>query len=378
MNIFKKLRDMGDSAPRLYIIATGAGMGLQNMVWSVPGISSFFVGAASPYGTEDTVRTLGFTPSGFVKIETAVDLAITAYMRAYKPGRKAVGFGLTASVASTTTHRGAHRIIAAIFGDDGCWTVEFEIPKGEGDEQRKIDGAVADNFGVAFIEWYFSERNGVTAKEATDLARARILAHPYFQADGTRGTLEDIDPKKTVFFPGAYNPLHRGHTESAEACMCKLQIGTQGLADRKLVYSTTVNPVHKASLTPAEMLQRAVMMRGKDFVLTENDPLYVDKARKFPGAWFVMGADSMDRMLDPKWGQPVKRMVVEMAQLGCHFLVPGRLVPMPDGSQEYMTCDMVREKHEKDLGGMYDHFHEVNFRLDISSTELRAKAASST
>jgi len=440
MNIFESFRDMGEQSPRLYIIATGAGAGLQEKVWRVPGCSNFFVGAAFPYATEETQDVLGFTPKQFVSQETAIDLALAAYMRAYKPGRSAIGVGLTASVASTKAHRGDHRVIVAAFTDHDCIVISAILHKGVGDAQRQLDGQLADRIAMyairaisgvgtaqAGIEWHFIERElrgecsefatEITVIGAMDHARARILAHPYFRADGTRGTLEDIDPKKTMFFPGSFRPFHEGHLRSGEACLVALRRNlywvdgpnhtqlSEDAAHANLIYVTTVDPVHKEKLSPADMLQRAVGMKGRDFLLSEGDPLYIQKARKFPGCRFAVGADTMDRMLDPSWGVTTEDLVREFHSLGVRFFVPSRLV-----GDRFLRCqDIIREKKEAlpkidiNIGetwadtwaGMSEAkrdeyrawlymsrvngmFVEVDFRMDISSTELRAKAASST
>lgn len=158
-------------------------------------------------------------------------------------------------------------------------------------------------------------------------------------------------------------------------------ITVSNLSFRELIFSTTVNPVHKPALTAAEMLQRASMMKGYNFLLTEDDPLYLDKARKFPGAHFIMGADALKRTLDPNWGVNSLDLARELIALESKFLVLGRLV-----DDKYQTCDSVLEEHIDTLyradynQDAIEHDQllslvtiPVDFRLDISSSELRAK-----
>ena len=59
----------------IHVIATGAGSGLQNMLWSTPGCSSYFSGASFPYAQEEQEELLGFMPEHFCSEEAAVDLA---------------------------------------------------------------------------------------------------------------------------------------------------------------------------------------------------------------------------------------------------------------------------------------------------------------
>jgi hypothetical protein len=390
MNPFEYLRDQGDQAPLFYAITTGAGAGLQKAAWEVPGVSSFLVGTAMPYAMEETDRILGFTPDlsprgkpEYVCANTAIDLAMTAYMRAWRPGRKAVGLGMTCSVASKVAHRhGDHRVVAAIFSEEGCWTLSVVIVKGEGAEQRKTDGDLSDQIAVAFLRWYLLAREGRASdlegsdasspywseiKEAGEAARSRLFARPLFKADGTRWSPSVIVASETLFYPGAYHPPHDGHFKGGKKSSETL--ATKRRQFRNLVFSTTVNPPHKDAISVAECLQRAKLMKGHDFLLTEDDPLYIHKARNFPGAYFVMGADAMARMLDEKWGEPVRPMLDEFWSLGSCFLVPGRLV-----GDTFKTCGTVMGENMGVVLGRSLLFEPVDFRLDLSSTELRAKA----
>src|SRR6478735_4176453 len=96
---------------RIFIAVTGAGAGAQNRIWSVPGCSKYFAGAMFPYGCDQTDELLGFKPDKYVSENTALDLAMASYLRAWdKDGCDAIGIGLSASVASTAQHRGEHEI----------------------------------------------------------------------------------------------------------------------------------------------------------------------------------------------------------------------------------------------------------------------------
>lgn len=387
---FKHMRDMGADAPRLYIIATGAGAGLQDDAWRWPGISNFLVGASMPYDTDETADVLGFVPEKFVSTETAIDLAMTAYMRAWVPGRKAIGLGMTCSVTSTKPHRGEHRIIAAVFTDTECWVTSVVIPKGDFwdekdavqewltakiEDQRVKDGLLADEIATNLLAVALDidapccspEAHGFPTIDANEMANSRLFSHPFFRADRTRGVESDIDPLTTAFFPGAFNPPHDGHFMAGRASVRDAALDMK--SHRSPVYSTTVDPPHKAALNTAEILQRVKQMRGHDFLVTKGDPLYIDKARRFPGAYFIFGADAMDRMLDPKWGVPVRPMLDEFHTLGTRFLVPGRLI-----GDSFLVAGRVMSDHMDDVLGRTSLFVPVDFRLDLSSTELRAKS----
>lgn len=380
MNPIQTLKDMGDNAPKLALICTGAGPALQEDVWGVPGISKFFIGGRMPYEMQDTDSILGFTPDlgprgkpEYVSLNTAVDLSMAAYMLAWRPGKRAIGIGMTCSVASETEHRGDHRVMVAAFTENACYTICTVIPKGVGAEQRAADDRLAADIALYLLTVILggSLREplpglGLKVESHMDLAKQRILARPFFRADGTRGTLSDIVPSETIFYPGAYNPPHKGHHGAAKASM-KVHAGVCAQY-RELVYTTTITHPIKDPLTPAEMLQRAAMMRNAghrcNFLLTEGDGRYLDKARRFPGACFILGADALDRMLDPSWGVETSALVKELDYLNAWFFVPGRLV---DGT--FLTCQDVLKKWNITNDGTI--FIPVDYRMDLSSTEIR-------
>ncbi len=92
----------------------------------------------------------------------------------------------------------------------------------------------------------------------------------------------------------------------------------------RATFHVTADPPHKARLSVAELVQRAKLLHGKPRLFSEGDALYVDKARRNPGASFLLGADALERLLDPKWGPEPLPMLYEIAALGCRFLVLDR------------------------------------------------------
>jgi hypothetical protein len=145
----KELVDQKDL--RVFVYATGAGAGIQQKIWNTVGCSSFFVGAAFPYASRLSTKALGYKPEQFVSPDMSIDLAMSAYIQAFEYGKRAIGIGLTASVASGRIHRGDHRIFVSAFYDDMCFTSTITLPKGVGDEARQLDGAIADELAVAVM-----------------------------------------------------------------------------------------------------------------------------------------------------------------------------------------------------------------------------------
>lgn|SRR5574337_192412 len=353
----------------IHIIATGAGAGLQQRLWEVPGSSAYLSGCSFPYAAEEQEELLGFMPEHFCSEEAAVDLASAAYMKAYKfGGKKPVGVGLTASVASEKIHRGDHRVFICVMTDEKVQLFEHTFEKGVGQAKRHLDGEDCDNWAF----WMVLEAVGASevnpmakfSKDATELARKRFLLRPFFTANGKR--LEKFPKEgRYALMPGAFNPPHEGHYGAAEAAMSGYNY--------RAVFEITAKPPHKDALTVQQLLQRAKLLQGYDRLFTNELPFYLDKARKYPGKPFILGADAMVRMLDPKWGLNINDMLNEFYDLGTKLFVASREV---DGVM--MSCeDILKDIKAKHPFKVWATAHVVMMPLEgewnISSTELRNK-----
>jgi hypothetical protein len=308
-----------DQENRIYIVATGSGAGLTEILWRVPGISRVLVGTSFPYATEATDRILGYKPENYCSAETAIALAMEAYYRAFQPGSSpAIGLGLTGSVASTTAHRGDHRVFVATVTNKACLVYSATLVKGFGPEARKRDGEISDALGLAALfeaTGHADTTNishsllGFEKRDCTEEALQVLLEHPLFTAAGARQK-SPTNGNGLVLFPGAFNPPHEGHRWMAK--------------EHDATFHITINPPHKPALTVSEVLQRAKMLEGFPRLFTTDDPLYLDKARRFPGAKILIGVDALERMLDPKWGIEIPPLLAELRQLGIRFLVADR------------------------------------------------------
>ncbi len=365
------LRDMKEP-PQVFVVATGGCSRLQSTLWELPGASSFMVGAEFPYNQGATEEVLGYLPEKWVCPETAAALAQAAYLRALsskQPGKR-VGVGITCSVTSLREHRGDHRVCVVAISDDKSVQSSYVLPKTVKDYNHSLEVAQAREYDdlvseVIALKCLFAVTRGgdfvqgpegFFLEDAYDLNRKVFMSRPFISATGRR---EDADigmRNETCFVPTAANPLHEGHVSLLK------KVGQ--LSSRDMVFNITVNPPHKPSLTTQEMLVRMRGMRGHDVLFSENDPLFIDKARNYPACAFAIGADAFDRMLDPKWC-PVEPMLKEFECLGTKFYVRGRLVG-----------DEFREMHEileaRKVPWEYWHlFRAVPGRYDISSTQLR-------
>ena len=349
---------------RLFVVATGAGAGIQQMIWSVPGCSAFLVGAEFPYAPELSATFAGLTPEKFASEEFAIDLAAAAYMRALDandPTSEAVGLAVTASVAGLKPHRGDHRIHICVMTKDRVLGQSLVLDKtafgGAGKDARMADGLITDwEALMTFIaavtpghEW--EER----VEDFSERARARFFKHPYFHGGKRFKLLHGSRP----VVGGAFNPAQFGHESIADA--------VEKHTGEEPVFTVCTTSVHKVPIGIQEMLRRAKVLPHRTVWFTEGDPLYIDKARKSPNTPIVFGADALVRMLDPKWGPVPAEMLAEFEGLGTTFYVFGRKINDVFVSAEE-AIGQVPEVFRK-------LFTAIEGRWDISSSEVRAKAA---
>jgi hypothetical protein len=161
--------------------------------------------------------------------------------------------------------------------------------------------------------------------------------------------------------PGSFDPLHAGHLALREAAEAVLG-GPVG-------FELTIKNADKPALAPSSVGERLRQFtHGRDVLAVTNASTFVEKARLFCGATFVVGIDTAERILQVRfYDGRVKLMADSLAEIqdfGCRFLVAGRSV-----SGAFATVrDLTIPTEFIDL---FVELPERQFRADVSSTELR-------
>lgn len=365
---------------RIYTIAAGAGAGLTSHIWRVPGISKIFVGSSFPYDKSATIDILGYEPAHYVSRQVASGFAQQAYLRALRSSNDgdAIGVGITASVAGTRIHRGPHCAYIHVISPSRSVSVYVHLNKGIGYTDRQHDEEIINTISLALVfdiinghndecmsrvdlpQCYHESKEGSWRYEAWS---DDLLTRPWFRADGSRQK-EPMGP--ILMVPGSFNPLHVAHVEMATiAADMHREWGPP-------IYVLTLKPPHKDALTTTNALNRVQQFKGKELLFNWDDALYIQKARRWPGSAIVMGADALDRMLDPVWC-PVQDMMVEFAQLNTTFIVADRTV-----NGKVFTLDEVLQRRSSECHvqlSLLNKWHHIKETWNISSTELREHAA---
>jgi nicotinic acid mononucleotide adenylyltransferase len=357
----------------LHVSATGAGPTLQKEVWSTPGCSAYFIGCFIPYRRTQLHSFLGHEPDdSYVDLSVAIDMASASYMRASEAkvveniDGHPVGLGITAAVASNRMPHGEHRAHIVAITKDRVVHRPVLLPKSEGREAREYHDALIATAALKLLTDALAgtDIEGCVEKEALE----RFYLYPIFHTNGTRRKASEARERE-IYLPATLNPIHDGHRT-----MCRAAEDTFSPAAGRVKASYLVSSVspHKGRLSVQDMLFKAGMLRAERWKkesrmveFTHDEPLFLDKARKRPGSVFLIGADTMQRMLDPKWGPDIPAMLLELKNLGVKFLVMDRLV-----DDKLLTCRNVPVPWPHG-----DLFDPLAGRVDISSSELRTPKA---
>jgi len=359
------LKTLLDKNVRLGVLGASAGSGLMANIATIPGLTKMFHEAHFPHAKESTVEYLGFTPDNFVCLDTALEQAMRAYYRAYQPdGKRTIGIGATAAVATNEVHRGEHRVWVAVFSDDRASIYYARFKKGVGEEVRARDLLACDMLmGEAILRAVDDDvdvklPNNVEftdfSPDCTTQCKILLSKRPYFRVDGQRLTWDNLVQEVADFgagvYPGSFRLPHFGHFGVADE-FCKRH-------RQPVVFAIEVCPPHKEALTAADMLKRAKLLKGRNLIFTWGAPYYLDKAKLFPNTKIILGADAFVELLDAKWGFSIDDLRRVFHETGTKLVVPDRLV-----RGVFTTLDDLHPPEDFPC-------ERLPVRFDVSSSEL--------
>ncbi len=277
------------------------------------------------------------------------------------------GIGATASLVSTRPKRGPHRVHVAWQSADRTVVVSCELQKGARTRAEEehiatllILNAVAESCGLDATLPIESDHDLMSRRDerAPQSWTELLVGQRTHVAIPERSNAHASEPPRALF-PGAFNPIHSAHRRMA-------QIAAERLG-QPVTFELSITNVDKPPLDFVEIADRLGQLSGERVLLTDA-PHFVEKARIAPGCTFVVGADTIVRIGDPKYydGGDLQRdaAIAAIDAAGCRFLVFGRAV---QGAFHTLSNEALPDGLRK----LCDEVPESVFREDISSTELR-------
>ncbi len=170
---------------------------------------------------------------------------------------------------------------------------------------------------------------------------------------------ERVEPPPVGVLPGSFHPLHQGHRE--------LRSAAEHWLGGPVYYEMTVANADKPPLDRDEIERRARQFTEHPLWIT-NAPTFVRKSEMLPGLVFIVGADTAERIVAPRFYKgsetAMRKALEQIREQDGRFLVAGRLIrgrfltlqeiPIPAGFED-----------------LFEPLPESAFRRDVSSTDLR-------
>lgn len=369
------------AAPQRAVLAiTGGGSEAISRLLVVPGASRTVLEALVPYSEPALIEFLRAKPEHFCAARTARAMAMAAYQRAlqwragtHDPTGPVLGIACTASLASEPPKKGPHRLHVAWQSQAATMCYSLTLHKGRRTrhEEEQIAATIvlnalaeacelAERLPTALVD----DEPIVTQRAVVDRAWQALLAGET-QRLATRGGVSlSTESPSGIIFPGAFNPWHQGHRRMAEFAEKRL--------GKPVQLEISLENVDKPPLDFIELQQRTAAIAERTVWLTRA-PTFVRKAHLFRGATFVVGADTIERIAEPRYygdsADTCRAAIAELVSLGTRFLVFGRLA-----HGKFETLSDLPLPHE--LRVICDGVSEQEFRDDVSSTALRSISGS--
>jgi len=271
----------------------------------VPGGSRTLVEAVVPYGEGALVDFLGHEPAQACGADTAVAMARRALTRAARHSARdaaVVGVGVTASLVTDRPKHSDHRCHIAVTDGGTVDVVSITLDKGARDRIAEEDLvaratllALAAACGVqaAGVDSLLEPNDRASLASSSDFVAAllagaleRLTVHP-------DGQLQPGAPVPRAVLAGSFDPLHAGHVELARV--------TTELLGAPVAFELSVTNADKPPLRAVDVRRRLEQFEGRGTVELTRAPTFREKARLLPGGTFVVGVDTAERIVEPRY-----------------------------------------------------------------------------
>jgi cytidyltransferase-like protein len=322
-------------------------------LFSLAGASNTVLEASVPYSAQALKSFLGATAVQGCNEPTARAMAMAAYQRAhsYNIEGPVFGLGCTAAIATNRERKGEDRCHFAIQSATSTTSFRLELDK-------SLDRQAQETLCADAIIAAMAETLGIACDATPALSPRSKTAPLRWQALLEGHEKKTSDREYAAILPGAFNPLHKGHLAMLESA--KKIIGDD------VALEISIRNVDKPPLDYLTMEERAAGIGDEELVFT-NAPTFVEKSELFPGATFLVGIDTVIRIADPKYyaSEAARDAAIQaMTDRGNRFLVFGRLIK--DRFTQLEEVSLLPAL--KVLCSSAD-----DFRVDVSSTEIRSK-----
>ena len=361
------IKKIHQSDYKFCISLSGGGTNLASSLLSVPGASNSILEVFVPYSRESIQIFLNKIPDHYCSLETTLNMASMSFKKTQELTKenhdkdvKIFGIGITASLKTIDKKKGGHRFYIVSHNAEQTTLISCNLQNNmrsriEEEEllSEMILKLIANNCNIKTDFPEIPEGFKIHTTEAEPLW-SDLLANKLDFVSNTKN-------KPELIFPGSFNPLHEGHK--------KMKTIAEEKTGMDLFYEICIKNVDKPPLTFYQIQKTISQFDSNQWVLTTKGRFF-EKAKLFPNSIFVIGFDTLNRMLDEKYYASKKDMLEKLDvfnDFNNSFLVFGR----KDLNVFRSMKDISIPSHIKKR---FSGFGEKEFRDDVSSSAIRKRS----
>ena len=287
-----------DSPMRLVLAVAGGGSRAISDLLEVPGGSRTLLEAVVPYSAPAMLAWLGGTPDEFCSEVTARAMAMAAFQRARRfdeADAMPAGVACTASLATDRPKLGPHRIHTAL--QTAAFTAVWSLPLHKDRRTRAEEERLAGRLLLNSSPRPATFRSGWSsicskAKKCGNLAPPRRSHGKTCCWARSRAFASVLTTdRQNLFFPGLSIPCTPG---------IRAWLESPGTSPQQPVFEMSILNVDKPPLDYMEIERRLKQFPAEQAIYLTRAATFAEKSRLFPGATFIVGADTVRRIAEPR------------------------------------------------------------------------------